>query len=177
VLVAGGAGAWIADSLDGTVAGQAARHPGGAPASATPGLGGAAPGYNPNSGTNPNPGIPPGAGVHGPPPRLPDPGGNRPPPRQLILFSQTTGSSRTIFKAYGYGWPPGGPLTLTLMHAGADDGSQQLSADPNGNFNDWINLDHTFVHGGLPQGSYRVVVTGVSGIHAAASFTVRQLAP
>jgi hypothetical protein len=68
-------------------------------------------------------------------------------------------------------------LTLTLMHAGADDGSQQLSADPNGNFNDWINLDHTFVHGGLPQGSYRVVVTGVSGIHAAASFTVRQLAP
>jgi serine/threonine protein kinase len=173
VLVAGGAvGAWIADSLDGTVAGSPARHPGGATASAKPGLGGGY-GYNPNSGINPNPGIPPGSGIHGPPPRLPDPGGNRPPPRQLILFSQTTGSSRTIFRAYGYGWPPGRPLTLTLMHAGATDGSQQLSADPNGNFNDWINLDHTFVHGGLPQGSYLVVVSGPSGIHAAASFTVR----
>ncbi len=174
VLVAGSAaGAWIADSPGGTVAGLPARHPGGAGASATPSLRGTPYGYTPGPGITPKPGIPPGAGIHGPPPRLPGPGGNRPRPRQLVLLSQTTGSSRTIFKAYGYGWPPGQPLTLTLIRAGAEHGSQQLSADPNGNFNDWINLDHPFFPGGLPQGSYRVVVAGPSGIQAAASFTVR----
>jgi serine/threonine protein kinase len=165
LLAAGGAiGAWIAGSPGRTAAAADPRTR--AAAASTPnGIG---------YGLNPaNPGIPfGGPGRHGPPPRLPKPG--RPGrPRQRVRLSQTTGSSRTIFKVYGYGWPPGQPLTLTLMRAGADLRPQPLAADPHGNFNYWINVDHQFFADGLPSGSYRVEVAGPSGLLAATTFTVR----
>jgi hypothetical protein len=176
LLAAGGAiGAWIAGSPDRTAA--AAADP---QNSAGPGAAAARTPNDTGYGSRPatpgvlsgGPGPGPGPGPHGPPPRLPKPG--RPGlPRQQVRLSQTTGSSRTIFKVYGYGWPPGQPLTLTLMRAGADLQPQPLAADAHGNFNYWINVDHQFFADGLPSGSYRVEVAGPSGVLAATTFTVQ----
>ena len=45
--------------------------------------------------------------------------------------------------------------------------------DDAGTFNYAINQDHEFFRGGLPAGTYQVLVTAPGGARAKASFTVR----
>ncbi len=85
-----------------------------------------------------------------------------------------TGTSQTLFKVFGYGWPPGLPLTLSLTHQGAVPRSQVISADLMGNFDYEINLDHRVFAHGLPPGIYYVTVAAPRAPTATASFIVRR---
>jgi hypothetical protein len=49
--------------------------------------------------------------------------------------------------------------------------------DDAGTFNYAINQDHEFFRGGLPAGTYQVLVTAPGGARARASFTVRPGGP
>jgi serine/threonine protein kinase len=180
LLVAGALiGAWIADSPHSTAAGPTTPHSGSTNKSL--------PAHSPGHSLAPDPGYPPGAlrqsglGVlsvlvpQGPPP-LPRPAPNGDGPRlsrQVIALSRTTGSGHRTFKVYGYGWPPGVRLLLTLTRAGSGSRSEPLPVDTRGNFNYWINVDYQIYRRGLAAGSYRVVVSGPLGIAATANFTVQ----
>jgi len=89
--------------------------------------------------------------------------------RPQIAFYQTLGDSHTVFVLHGEGWLPGRAVTVTLsgrvspVHPIADDA---------GTFSYAINQDHEFFRGGLPAGTYHVVVTAPGGARATASFIV-----
>jgi serine/threonine protein kinase len=151
-------------------AGSSAGQLGGTPGSSPSNSGSAGGGPNTNGSSVP---LRPGALVPTPPPRL-GPGIGRPPPRQHIALDRTTGNSLTQFNVYGYGWPPGVPLTVTLSHPGAETRSQIIYADRMNNFNYEINLNHEFFAHGLPPGDYRVMVAAPQGPVATAYFTVQR---
>ena len=94
--------------------------------------------------------------------------------RPQIAFYQTFGDSYTAFVLHGEGWTPGQIVTVTL--------SGRVSpvhpvVDEAGTFSYAINQDHEFFRGGLPPGTYHVVVTGRGGARATASFVVRDSEP
>ena len=94
--------------------------------------------------------------------------------RPQIAFYQTFGDSHTVFVLHGEGWTPGRAVTLTLsgrvspVHPIVDDA---------GTFSYAINQDHEFFRGGLPAGTYHVVVTAADGARATASFVVHPGGP
>jgi serine/threonine protein kinase len=94
--------------------------------------------------------------------------------RPRIAPYQTFGDTNTVFVVHGEGWKPGEKITVALsgraspVHPVVDDA---------GTFNYAINQDHEFFRGGLPAGTYRVVVTAPGGARATASFTVHAGGP
>ena len=94
--------------------------------------------------------------------------------RPQIAFYQTFGDSHTVFVLHGEGWTPGQIVTVTL--------SGRVSpvhpvVDGAGTFSYAINQDHEFFRGGLPAGTYHVVITTPDGARAMASFVVRPGSP
>ena len=87
-----------------------------------------------------------------------------------IGVSQIQGDSHTIFVVHGQGWPPGRPVTVAL--AGVRASPEHPVADDVGSFSYAVNQDHEFFAGGLPLGTYEVVVTGPGGARAVARFDV-----
>ena len=90
--------------------------------------------------------------------------------RPQIAFYQTFGDSHTVFVLHGIGWPAGQAVTVTL--AGRTSPVHPV-VDGVGTFSYAINQDHEFFPGGLPLGSYRVVVTTPGGARATAGFVVQ----
>jgi serine/threonine protein kinase len=94
--------------------------------------------------------------------------------RPQIALYQAFGDSNTVFVVHGEGWKPGEKITVALsgraspVHPIVDDA---------GTFNYAINQDHEFFRGGLPAGTYRVLVTAHGGAPAKASFTVHPSGP
>jgi serine/threonine protein kinase len=94
--------------------------------------------------------------------------------RPQIAFYQTFGDSNTVFVLHGEGWQPGQAVTVSLsgrvspMHPIVDEA---------GTFSYAINQDHEFFRGGLPPGTYHVLVTARSGARATATFTVHPALP
>ena len=94
--------------------------------------------------------------------------------RPQIAPYQRFGDSNTVFVIHGEGWKPGEKITVALsgraspVHPIVDDA---------GTFNYAINQDHEFFRGGLPAGTYQVLVTAPGGARAKASFTVRSGGP
>ncbi len=92
--------------------------------------------------------------------------------KPVIGLNQDFGDSRTVFVIHGDGWPPGKPLTVTLVGVGSS-GIHPI-ADRMGTFNYAINQDDEFIHGGLPVGIYTVRVTDARGATATARFSVNR---
>ncbi len=72
---------------------------------------------------------------------------------------------------HGDGWPPGKPLTVTLV--GVRSSGIHPVADRMGTFNYAINQDREFRRGPLPVGIYTVRVTDANGASATARFDVQ----
>ncbi len=120
--------------------------------------------------------------------RLPPPSGQPPPEgpppfagsaaalsakaggKPAIVMSQPFGDGHTGFVVIGAGWTPGRRLTVTLRGVGVS--SEHPVADSVGTFSYVINQSHEFFPGGLPPGTYHVVVTGPGHARAATVFTV-----
>jgi serine/threonine protein kinase len=109
-----------------------------------------------------------------PPP--PDPG---PPPSSLpsgtsarpeLVMGQRYGDGFTAFVVHGSGFVPLTTVGVDLIGHGT--ASFRPTVDQKGTFNYAIDQDHVFFPGPIPVGAYRVVVTGVRGRHATASFEV-----
>ncbi len=92
------------------------------------------------------------------------------PGKPVAGMIQNFGDSHTVFVVIGRGWPPGQPVTVTLVGVGPSP--VHPVADSAGNFNYAINQDHEFFRGGLPLRTYRVAVTGPGGGRAKTSFLV-----
>ena len=94
--------------------------------------------------------------------------------RPHIALYQKFGDSNTVFVVHGESWKPGEKITVALsgraspVHPIVDDA---------GTFNYAINQDHEFFRGGLPAGTYHVLVTAPGGTRARASFTVHASGP
>jgi Protein kinase domain len=94
--------------------------------------------------------------------------------RPQVAPYQEFGDSNTVFVLHGEGWKPGEKITVALsghpspVHPIVDDA---------GTFNYAINQDHEFFRGGLPAGTYQVLVTAPGGARATASFTVHPSGP
>ncbi|MGA8460548.1 MAG: hypothetical protein WB800_34485, partial [Streptosporangiaceae bacterium] len=94
--------------------------------------------------------------------------------RPQIAPYQRFGDSNTVFVIHGEGWKPGEKITVALSgHASP----VHPIVDDAGTFNYAINQDHEFFRGGLPAGTYQVLVTAPGGARAKASFTVRSSGP
>jgi serine/threonine protein kinase len=108
----------------------------------------------------------------GPPPSAlpPIPAG---PPAVVLL--QPFGDPDTTFVLHGANWRPGTTVTIALAGGGASPVHPLVDAA--GSFNYAINQEHEFRPGGLPAGSYRVVVTGSAGQRATVNFVVRDVLP
>jgi Protein kinase domain len=90
--------------------------------------------------------------------------------RPQIALYQTTGDSHTVFVIHGEGWPPGQAVTVTLSGRGRSP--ERPIVDDAGTFSYAINQDHEFFRGGLPPGTYHVIVTDSGGARAEATFAV-----
>jgi hypothetical protein len=113
-----------------------------------------------------------------PPPPGGGPGpGQGPPPsadsgQPGVALNQAYGDSNTIFVVHGADWPVGKPITIALVGVGTSP--IHPITDSTGTFNYAINQDHEFFRGGLPTGTYTVLVTGAGGIKAEARFRVQR---
>jgi hypothetical protein len=94
--------------------------------------------------------------------------------RPQIALYQAFGDSNTVFVVHGESWKPGEKITVALS---GHVSPVHPVVDEAGTFNYAINQDHEFFRGGLPAGTYRVLVTAPGGARASASFTVHALAP
>jgi serine/threonine protein kinase len=93
--------------------------------------------------------------------------------RPQIALYQNFGDSNTVFVVHGEGWTPGQAVTVAL--SGRVSPVHPI-VDEAGTFNYAINQDHEFFRGGLPAGTYHVVVTARRA-RATANFTVRVAEP
>jgi hypothetical protein len=87
-----------------------------------------------------------------------------------IGVSQIQGDSHTVFVVHGQGFPARRPVTVAL--AGVRVSPEHPVADDVGTFSYAINQAHEFFAGGLPLGTYEVVVTGPGDSRAVARFAV-----
>jgi hypothetical protein len=94
------------------------------------------------------------------------------PGKPAVGMNQAFGDRRTEFVVIGRGWPPGRPVTVTLIGVGSSP--VHPVADSAGNFSYAINQDHEFFRGGLPLRGYRVVVTTPGGGRAKTGFLVNR---
>jgi serine/threonine protein kinase len=94
--------------------------------------------------------------------------------RPQIALYQAFGDSDTVFVLHGEGWTPGQSVTVTLSGRASPI---HPVVDEAGTFNYAINQDHEFSPGGLPPGTYHVVVSAPNGARATASFVVRPGGP
>jgi hypothetical protein len=128
-------------------------------------------GWAVGGGTRAAPPPPPPAGL----------GPGFPPPQNVVAATpgtpyigllQETGDSRTIFVIHGEYWPPGRPVTVTLVGVGPSP--IRPVADGVGNFNYAINQDREFFRGLIPVGTYTVRVTAPGGLSVQAKFAVQR---
>jgi hypothetical protein len=84
--------------------------------------------------------------------------------------SQAVGDQATIFIIRGQWWPPGKPLTISLVGFGASP--VHPIVDHDGSFNYAINQDHEFFAGSIPVGTYTIRVTDGAGASAQARISV-----
>jgi serine/threonine protein kinase len=94
--------------------------------------------------------------------------------RPHIALYQKFGDSNTVFVVHGEGWKPGEKITVALSGRASD---VHPIVDDAGTFNYAVNQDHEFFRGGLPAGTYQVLVTASGGTRARASFTVHPGGP
>jgi serine/threonine protein kinase len=92
------------------------------------------------------------------------------PGRAKVVMSQQQGDPLSSFVVEGRHWPPGSLITVSL--AGVRHSRVHDFADGVGAFNYVINQGHRLFGDGFPLGSYKVVVRGLDGLHATATFTV-----
>jgi len=92
-----------------------------------------------------------------------------------IAFYQTLGDGNTVFVLHGVGWAPGQLITVTLVGVGTSP--EHPIVDRAGTFSYAINQAHEFFRGGLPFGTYHVMVTAPGGARADASFVVQPPPP
>jgi len=85
-------------------------------------------------------------------------------------MSQQQGDPLSSFVVEGRHWPPGSLITVSL--AGVLHALLRDFADGVGGVNYVINQGHRLFGDGFPLGSYKVVVRGLDGLHATATFTV-----
>ena len=78
-----------------------------------------------------------------------------------------------MFVVHGQGWPAGQVITVKLVGAGAGVAPGHVTADDAGTFNYAIDQGQEFFPGGLPLGTYQVVVTA-GGARAVARFAVNR---
>jgi hypothetical protein len=88
---------------------------------------------------------------------------------------QAFGDSYTVFVLHGVGWAPGQPVTVALTGVGASP--EHPIVDRAGTFSYAVNQAQEFFRGGLPPGTYHVVVTAPGGARAVASFVVAPAPP
>jgi serine/threonine protein kinase len=110
---------------------------------------------------------------------LPGPGGPAAPPSAIpsatttapaIALLQQYGDGNTVFVVHGTGWPPGIQVSVALAGHGVSPARPVV--DPKGTFNYAIDQGHLFFRGPIPEGTYRVVVTGPGARRADAVFRV-----
>jgi serine/threonine protein kinase len=94
--------------------------------------------------------------------------------RPQIAFYQAFGDSHTVFVLHGEGWTPDQAVTVRLSGRAS---RVHPIVDEAGTFSYAINQDHEFFRGGLPAGTYHVLVTTPNGARATASFTVHPVPP
>jgi serine/threonine protein kinase len=94
--------------------------------------------------------------------------------RPQIALYQTFGDSDTVFVLHGEGWTPGQAVTVALSGRASP---VHPIVDEAGTFSYAINQDHEFFRGGLPAGTYHVLITAPDGARATASFTVHAAPP
>jgi hypothetical protein len=95
--------------------------------------------------------------------------------RPQIAFYQTLGDSHTVFVMHGVGWAPGQLITVALVGVGTSP--EHPIVDRAGTFSYAINQAQEFFRGGLPPGTYHVMVTAPDGAKAGASFVVQPPPP
>jgi len=105
--------------------------------------------------------------VNGP---LPDPLG-----KPIVKLIQNYGDPDTIFVIQGRDWPPGLPITVTLVGVGPS--REHVTVDEAGIFNYAINQSHEFFRFGIPPGRYKVIVTAPNGLRATLRFNVHPPGP
>jgi hypothetical protein len=105
--------------------------------------------------------------VNGP---LPDPLG-----KPIAKLIQNYGDPDTIFVIQGRDWPPGLPITVTLVGVGPS--REHVTVDMAGIFNYAINQNHEFFRFGIPPGRYTVIVTAPNGLRATLRFNVHPPGP
>jgi serine/threonine protein kinase len=101
---------------------------------------------------------------------LPDPLG-----KPIAKLIQTYGDPDTIFVIQGRDWPPGLPITVTLVGVGPS--REHVTVDMAGIFNYAINQNHEFFRFGIPPGRYTVIVTAPNGLRATLRFNVHPPGP
>ena len=89
----------------------------------------------------------------------------------FIALNQVVGDGNTGFVIHGGNWPPGKPVSITLVGVGTSP--DHPVADRAGTINYAINQAHEFFRGGLPPGTYTVRVEGPGGTQALARFLVQ----
>ncbi len=164
----------VAGSTSPLVTGSTAPSTGGSTASSSSGCDGLGPVIGPPQG-----GAPPPQGGESPPPN----GGESPPAGEscvtladlpsgspAIGVSQPTGDADTIFIVRGQFWPPGSPVTITLVGIGTS--RYHPVVDQDGTFNYALNQAHDFYRGSIPPGTYTVRATDANGVSAQARFMV-----
>jgi hypothetical protein len=85
-------------------------------------------------------------------------------------MGQRYGDGFTAFVVHGSGFVPLTTVGVGLIGHGT--APFRPTVDQKGTFNYAIDQDHVFFTGPIPVGTYRVLVTGARGRHAAASFEV-----
>ncbi len=89
----------------------------------------------------------------------------------FIALNQAVGDSNTGFVIHGGNWPPGKPVSITLVGVGTSP--DHPIADRAGTINYAINQAHEFFRGGLPPRTYTVRAVGPGGTEALARFLVQ----
>ena len=89
----------------------------------------------------------------------------------FIALNQVVGDGNTGFVIHGGNWPPGKPVSITLVGVGTSP--DHPIADRAGTINYAINQAHEFFRGGLPPRTYTVRVVGPGSTQALARFLVQ----
>ncbi|MGH3404860.1 MAG: hypothetical protein ACRDRJ_20490, partial [Streptosporangiaceae bacterium] len=82
---------------------------------------------------------------------------NFPPGPLKVAMFQNHGDTDTEYVVHGFGWPPGGSVTVTV--AGDGSARENIVVDRAGTFNCVIGHDPVFFTGPIPLGWHRIVVT------------------
>ncbi|HEY4702434.1 MAG TPA: hypothetical protein VIH64_11120, partial [Streptosporangiaceae bacterium] len=95
--------------------------------------------------------------------------------RPKLVLNQPSGDPVTGFVIHGMGFVPDTGVNVALVGHGTSAWHPEV--DPVGTFNYVFDQDHLFFRGGMPIGSYQVVVTGSGDRRATVKFRVDPAPP